>query len=444
MDKENKKELITYIVDHLKEVEELPYKDGAWEKFHQQHHVDQKKSSRPFYWIASAAAVLIIAFFGIQQFQKDNDVPVYATLGSKEKNNQSMEENKSLPLLEGRIGEGSHEQDTRIGFQDESSQAAALTENRTISVLSESYALNSSVGANTAMERPMVRAYHPLQTIKQIALIESKNLNINYPKEVKSTYSLALSQENTLAQVGKKDLELSNKKFQFNEHFDLGMFVAPNNTNDKFNFGGGLLLGYKLNKHLSVRTGLSFNKYEVGKLKDPISNEASHVELSNDAIQEVVTNGLIQRASTNALILPNMNAVTGNIQSLEVPLEFKLTSRSGFYATSGLTYAMVLDQDRMIHYFDNSNAEVFPGGLPSNGLNQELEIKPVSKSIKTSEKNIKTSGFGGFVNFSLGKEVKVNKTMSLSVEPYMKLPVGNFRAADMNYTHGGIRIITNF
>jgi len=48
------------------------------------------------------------------------------------------------------------------------------------------------------------------------------------------------------------------------------------------------------------------------------------------------------------------------------------------------------------------------------------------------------------VNFSIGKEMRVNKRMNLSVEPYVKLPVGSFKQADMNYTNGGIRIITNF
>ncbi len=444
MEKGNKKELITYIVDRLKEVDELPYKDGAWENFQQQQQRGLKKMASPIYWVASAAAVLIIAFFGIQQFQHKNELPLYSGKTIEDQGSERIRDNKLNPNLEDKVEDVPNQLAYGNEKTTEPNYSSVGYDNNSLKMVPDISKLNSVFEFNAEKEKNVVIAFNPLQTVKQISVEKPGDIEPIYSDEVKSTLSYSSSQTNTIAQIGKTEMELKNKKFQFSERFDLGMFVAPNNTNDKFNFGGGLLLGYKLNKNITVRTGLSFNRYEVGKLKDPVSNDENQVLLSQDAIQEVVTTGLVQRVPSNALILPNMNAITGNIQSLEVPLEFKLSSKSGFYATSGLTYAMVLDQDRMVHYIDNSNTEVFPGGIPGNGSYQEFAVKPVSKAIKTSEKNVKTSGFGGFVNFSVGKDVKMNKTMSLSVEPYVKLPVGNFRSADMNYTHGGIRVITNF
>lgn len=116
----------------------------------------------------------------------------------------------------------------------------------------------------------------------------------------------------------------------------------------------------------------------------------------------------------------------------------------GFYISSGITYAAILQQNRYAHYIENVNKDLFQDGLPENQGEVQQATQQISRSIKTEDENVRSNQFGGFVNFSLGKKVKLNKGISLSVEPYMKLPVGSFQRADMNYTNGGIRIITNF
>jgi len=151
-----------------------------------------------------------------------------------------------------------------------------------------------------------------------------------------------------------------------------------------------------------------------------------------------------QYASNNAIVLPNVNAITGNVQALEIPLDIRVKSKDCFYASSGLTYAAVFNQNRYTHYVENANSELFGNGLPENEADVKNAVQQVSRAIKTEDENISSNGFGGFVNLSIGKEMKMNKSMKISVEPYLKLPVGSFKRADMNYTNGGIRIITNF
>ncbi len=220
--------------------------------------------------------------------------------------------------------------------------------------------------------------------------------------------------------------------------------MSPNSTSEKFNFGGGVLVAYNVTKNLSVRTGLAYNRYEVGAMRNPVANQDVAVSASREMLEKNNTNSLTAYTMSNAVILPNVNAVSGSVQALEVPLDVKYKSKSGFYASSGLTYAKVTEQERFTHYIENSGAEVFPDGLPKNQKDLEAGFKQVSKAIKTEDQNVKANGFGGFVNLSIGKEMKMNKGFSISVEPYMKLPVGNFKSADMNYTNGGLRIITNF
>ena len=98
----------------------------------------------------------------------------------------------------------------------------------------------------------------------------------------------------------------------------------------------------------------------------------------------------------------------------------------------------------MKYFIENANADLFEKGLPTTSKEMNDAVQPVTRKVKTDEENVNTNNFGGFVNFSIGKEMRVNKRLNLSVEPYVKLPVGSFKRADMNYTNGGIRIITNF
>src|SRR5690606_7542837 len=259
----------------------------------------------------------------------------------------------------------------------------------------------------------------------------------------RSVQSLAHVTQQVTAVDGKAP-ELRDRGFRFMDKFQLGIFVSPNSTNEQFNFGGGVLVNYQLSKNLSIRTGLAFNKYEASQMRDPVTSPEMQVRTNLNTSQMPTSDGAIQAKVSNALILPNVNAITGNVQALEVPLDLKLNVAQGFYISSGITYAAILQQNRYAHYIENVNKDLFQDGLPENQGEVQQATQQISRSIKTEDENVRSNQFGGFANFSLGKEVKLNKGISLSVEPYVKLPVGSFQRADMNYTNGGIRIITNF
>src|SRR5690606_21840648 len=73
----------------------------------------------------------------------------------------------------------------------------------------------------------------------------------------------------------------------------------------------------------------------------------------------------------------------------------------------------------------------------------ENPVTTISTTQASAYENI-DNGFGGFVNFSIGRRVNMGKTIKVSIEPFVKLPVGQFKRADMNYTNCGIRIMTSF
>ena len=238
---------------------------------------------------------------------------------------------------------------------------------------------------------------------------------------------------------------LAPKKLRLNQRIELGAFLSPSTTDKSFDLGGGLVFAYQLSDKLAIRTGASFNQYEVSMLHSDVQQVAVAKRQAAAPVQN--SGKLISKAGaglrTDNLFLPNLNAVTGKIQTLDVPLELRYNLTKQFYATGGLSYAAVLSQERFDHYEQSAAIPTY-----SSVSDSEKPTQNAVTTIKTTEvspdENINTNGFGGFVNFSIGRKVDLGKRMKVSVEPYVKLPVGQFKRADMNYTNGGVRIMTSF
>ena len=457
MEKRNKQDIVDQIIEQLKAAEDLPYKEGAWEKFQETHNPSAIKKNRAYYWAASAAAVLLVGAFAIQQYSKDklptND-PNQTIVMQDPANSSSTQQNTNEGIDQNSITEEvptSLNPGVITNANEQQVIAQVNATNQGIIANQSSTSLNGMFEAQTGMHAitsnvanpKYIELKNPVITTQISSLKNDNELKPIWDSRIVSTLASSNQQLGKSAISGQEP-QFQNKRFNFGERFDLGVFVSPNSTNDKFNFGGGVLVAYNVTKNIAVRTGLAFNRYEAGAMRDPIANQDIPVAASKETIQKYNQNSFLQANVSNAVILPNINAISGAVQAIEIPVDVKLKTNSGFYASTGLTYSAVTKQERFTHYIENSNSEVFPDGMPADDKGVEKAVKQVSRSIKTEEPNVSTNGFGGFMNLSIGKEVKMKKSFSISVEPYLKLPVGNFKRADMNYTNGGLRIITNF
>src|SRR5690606_6346346 len=113
-----------------------------------------------------------------------------------------------------------------------------------------------------------------------------------------------------------------------------------------------------------------------------------------------------------------------------------------FYSTGGVAYAAGLFQERFDHYEESAGIPTYSSASAS----PEPVGNPVTTIITTQASAYENidNAFVVFVNFSIGRRVNMGKTLKVSIEQFVKLPVGQFKRADMNYTNGGIRIMTSF
>lgn len=448
MEEKNKKDIVEHIIEKMKSMEELPYREGAWENF-QKSNVDVPRSrNQVIYWVASVAAVLVMGFFLLRNWSTEESITSHdnelVNQGINPDQGQSLDSSGDASPVDPMVTEN------QIAIQDFGSAAQIESQGQlgsNESSVFEGFSTYANMNASKAQGMQGGKAMGMPRSLQTFSLGQySSNLKADDEGTILEGNSInqELAYQATQAKNGKEAV-IKDRKYFFKEKFDLGLFVSPNSTNEKFNFGGGVLVSYHVNKFLTVRTGLAYNRYDVSIMKDPVSNAETPVMASSDVIQRISTNGLMQHAlSNNALILPNVNAISGNVQALEIPIDIKVKAKQGFYASTGLTYSAIFNQNRYTHYVENANSSLFNNGLPENESDMKTEVKQISRAIKTEGENVNSDGFGGFVNFSIGKEMRVNRNLKLSVEPYIKLPVGSFKQADMNYTNGGIRIITNF
>ncbi|NGF56062.1 hypothetical protein G5B00_05990 [Parapedobacter sp. SGR-10] len=442
------KEIIDYIVDRLKKSEGLPYKAGAWEKFRSEHVVPRASVYRMSrVWYAAASVLLLLGGWGAWYMTREvanpgqelvQTAPRQDKIGPSERvvdpeKNPAVSPSPDVVAMDEK---GSLHADDMKSFVTSSPDKGETR----LSLLHDESNIQVSAEAQIPSMLPL----------------QGRDLSYTYSfiseEQVESTgksrldehlASSPVPQGRVLAMKEVEPLD-QTQRVRLNDKFELGVFVSPYATGQKMNVGGGFALAYKLSNKLSVRTGASYNTYEVNMLKDPVQEDSRIEAMVVEEKSALRMESASATAYQNKVVIPNINAIRGSVQAIDIPVELKFNVSRSFYTAAGLSYSAILHQERNAYYVDNVNKETFTDGYPENKQQAEETVKPITKSVESMENNVNTNGFSGFVNFSLGKEVKMNKRVGISVEPYLKIPVGQYRRADMDYTNGGIRIMTSF
>lgn len=446
--KENK-EIIDEIVDRLRSQSDHPYREEAWEKF-QRLHLPKKVQRLNTYKALSAAAILLfLGIGGILFVNREADEMPSSTDTIALQNELINPDESKDSTADRRLSSTKTDQNSSSEEPVERS-----TQMRSVDAISKE--VNAKV--NTSDNRDLLVAAMDPEILSRTNMPELASLDRFYylPKvnfqgdnrllqknpEIKSQRNLSsgstLASAQAISVIGQTNLDdiAKSSRFRLNEKFDLGLYVSPTSTAEKMNVGGGLVIAYNVSSKVSFRTGASYNTYEVGMLKNP--KEPSSVETV------ALSSSSKNMAAQADVLLPNINAVTGMVQSLEIPLELKYNFNKSLYAAGGVSYSAILHQERSAHYVENLNSETFSNGYPEDSQQMAKSTQAMTRTVKSAENNVNATDFNGFVNFSLGKKVNVGKRFGISVEPYVKIPVGSYQRADMDYTNGGIRIMTNF
>lgn len=450
MEDSKKKELIEVIKERLKKAEPIPYKEGAWEAYRAKYEPVKTARLPAAFW--SAAAALAVAAFASLFFLKEDtseslvsekNNPVIAqtspntVLQSPQRDDATVQRSLSAPITKN---------STSIsGFVAPESPADAMLRQHSFLQVSLAKSNASAISSGKGINVGKLDADRTFATgtahmdLGDVPLEESM---------LGHEFILAQQSGANVARRQESDMQLSPKKFKVSQKFEFGAFLSPSTTTQSFDVGGGLMLAYQLSDKVAVRTGASFNQYEVGILGSDLARSSMQHDLQQSA-PEVGPSGaaLVSKEvpyRANNLLLPDLNSVSGKVQTLDIPLEFKYNVGKQFYATGGVSYAVVLSQERFNHITEYTGVPTYSSASDSDQPTNQPAASSVERTLQSSDNNVNTNGFGGFINFSIGRKTKLTKSVKLSIEPYVKMPVGQFKRADMDYTNGGLRVITNF
>jgi len=438
------KELIDEIIDRLKTTKDFAYREGAWERFKEMDGatVPTRKISSLNKYVAVAAMLLmglLVSYFVFKS--KQNIVDDIGNADEKLFVERTPYQNKTTDKNDAYPSSPIMEHETSIKIKEWNQENKNVTSIPYLASMEGSYNIASSGHIDM------------LPTMAKVVVdnsIKSVEAEVSNPESTQTLLDhLVLANSNLANQMissANPENVLKPKSFKYGDRFDLGIYVSPySSAADNLKVGAGFTLAYNITKNISVRTGASYNTYEVGIMKDPMA--AGSVEKVNAKVNNSIQNSNDARGSfmqASKIAVPNVNAITGFVRSIEIPLEVKYNMNKTLYATAGVSYSTIINQERNAQYVENVNFNTFSNGFPDSEAEASNALKAVTKTVKSAEKNVNTNGYTGFVNFSVGKKVNLNQKFGVSVEPFVKIPVGEFRRADMNYTNGGIRIMTNF
>ena len=444
----NNKDLIEDIKAKLKASQELPYRDGAWERFAAQQGNAGNTHVISFKRLATIAAVgLSVLAVSLYIYRsQENDITVDTQIA---KSSPTISDRSSSNILENsRNGHTLTLESTTIALNDSDKGAnssrlkshSKLPYSSSVTIEGLDNELNVIQPTPTSLSIATLKKVEP----KILPILETTHEESSYPELILPTVTTLASQAVNIGGTRNSAPINNENKMSLGDKFQLGLYVSPHRTADKFDVGAGFLVSYAINSKISLRTGTSYNSYSVGVIKDPMDMAYSEKISMENSYQNSPLAGELNFSNKQQMILPNVNAVMGKVEALEIPLDVTYNFNKGFYSSAGVSYSAIINQQREAQYIENvgvSSLQDKESLIPNAA--QSLNKTKV-KTVKSLQDNVNPKGFSGFANFSLGKKVNMNRKMSLSVEPFVKVPLGQFRKSDLDYTNSGIRIITTF
>jgi len=432
--KPSEDELISHIKKTMASHEE-PYVEGAWEKFNEST-ANEKKRVFGFYQVLNIAAMLLVCAFVFLYVDKVVEKPKVET--AKQKSSPS-EQPFAQPEIIPEISEASPTlpETERSIYTVKSKSSEAVMDSVMESAFDNKYAYravdSAEILAQSArlmapdhqIQMPMMAAGKRLQ-LNQGALLRSKlpltGITPMAAEEQRTGKSLAfqdfLKNEQVLAAARIEEKESPVKQ----DKWELGLMVAPSiGNNNKLNLGYGLSMGYALSKKVSVVSGITYNDMNA-------SNQVPAAPVHTAAFFSGETK--------------NLQSVEASVSGIDIPLGIKYNLSKKVYANVGVSAFAVLNERKNNTYVQETSvqsASTDPGSLGEMRivvLNQRVTEKAPDPSV--GDKYI------GFYNLSFGVKQPLSKKNTLSLEPFVKLPMKETSADNLRLIGTGIKLKLDF
>lgn len=433
-ERDENKELIQRMAEMLRNHTE-PYKEGAWERFSAAQGIIPRKRVLWPYWSAAAVLLVTAALFwfypktdtssiagldtekqlSIPKPSPPEQVNTPEPSGKASELSDKMEESPRLALdqkhLRTRVSAAAQRANTVIDdtiHTDSGSTVAHL-----VSVQADPSPRDTSAERNNHEENGENRGATTLPE-QRLAAVGHESPGIS-----------GVTQGTEKAFAGEAASDDAARKW------DLGIAVTPSMTSEKLNLGGGIAVAYRLSDKFSVGSGISVGRLGMGENPNyrPSAGDPPQYDMPPVGFQGLAKNREQYKRDVS---------LTSNVVALDIPLDLRYEVFNGFYTSVGVSYVAVLSEQRTEHFIGGLNENTFG----SDNLTASTTVGYMSE--KTADQPLRGKGYTGFMNFSIGRKTYLSKHIFFSIEPYFKLPIGQLAKEQMDFTNGGLRIVTGF
>lgn len=402
---------------------EDPASNEGWLELRKKYPEEKRRPL--FFWISSAAAVLIVLsglWLYTPEIRQDHiTVKNKTTIESKKTGSEAK---SSVPqiavsapvptkLIEKEFQAGSDTKPASIlnsAFQEE--EKLLIIHPADYSKISDRLVISAKDSTST-YENPIAKSPKTAEepAIKQdtmvLAMGEVRKTDFNLKPK---------AEELKLAEEKGKKSEKSNKK-NFSLSVYAGSFINyAEGSENNVNVGAGLSSDFRISKNLRISTGLNLSKNSLAyNQNEPANNYGSFQDANSSIVGTLVA-------------LSNYKV---ELLGLDIPVNIKYLfnpQKSSTYFLAGLSSGTYLSEKYAVN---QSNFNSFVG---SSAVANKQEISRQMKDFDLMRT----------LNVSFGFNTRLSKKQSLTIEPFLKYPLGGLGSENIRFGASGINVKLNF
>lgn len=402
---------------------EDPSSDEGWLELRKKYPEEKRRPL--FFWISSAAAVLILLsalWFYLPEINQEHITATNkTTIESKKTVSEAISSAPQItvpaPALSKLIAK---ELIPVSGSKPATTANSGLAEKEKIfinrpsdySKTSDRLVISAKDSAST-YENPFAKSPVTAEkpTIKQdtmvLAIAETTKTDYNLKPKAEE---IKLPEEKT-----KKSEKNSNKNFTLSVYAGSFINYAEGSENN-VNVAAGLSSDFRISKNLRISTGLNLSKNTLAyNQNEPANNYGSFQDANASIVGTLVA-------------LSNYEA---ELLGLDIPLNIKYLfnpQKSSTYLLAGLSSGTFLSEKYAV---TQSNFNSFVG---SSAAPNKQEISRQMKDFDLMRT----------LNVSFGFNTRLSKKQSLTIEPFLKYPLGGLGSENIRFGSSGINVKLNF
>ncbi len=213
----------------------------------------------------------------------------------------------------------------------------------------------------------------------------------------------------------KKRSSPSNEQVRLGIHFSPGFNSTPSNSS--FYFSGGLSADFRLTSVLALSTGIQFERQNV-----------------------------VESSQGDPLLEP-VKQTSADLYCLDLPLnltwKFYSNKLTSYYMAGGLSSLAYIGED----YQNKTTTQELKETTIIREDGQEVivhELITKESSVEESVPSFQSFDLAGRLNLIIGMEQRLTPTLSLHVEPYLKIPLSGLASQNLKFTTSGITCKISF